>query len=167
MAQTNIEFSSVFQMPAEAAAWFIELIKCYEAFLNEEPEQNEDGTHDYPEDIREAAKRIASDCDSCSPGMALEPGILLKEDGTPDTDNTQIIVWSEDGDTVEPLIAALYETSVKFQLAEPFGFEYAFTCSKPRVGEFGGGCVLVSKDGVASKTTSDILAIMIEGYKAL
>ena len=45
--------------------------------------------------------------------------------------------------------------------ALPFGFEWALTCSKPRVDEFGGGVTLVTQDGVRSVGTLEMLDKML------
>ena len=43
----------------------------------------------------------------------------------------------------------------------PIGFEWACTCSRPRVGEFGGGACAIFADGIAFKTTSAMLSGML------
>lgn len=43
-------------------------------------------------------------------------------------------------------------------LTRPIGFEYAWSCSKPRVGEFGGGWYVIRADGLESGSTTTALA---------
>lgn len=79
-----------------------------------------------------------------------------------------ITIYSEECADLEKLSELLQEFLKHFNLDRLIGFEYACTCSKPRVGEFGGGGILVSKDNIEIKTTSDILEEMCqknENYK--
>ncbi|MGE4306678.1 MAG: hypothetical protein AB7E24_21920 [Novosphingobium sp.] len=45
----------------------------------------------------------------------------------------------------------------------PIGFEWACSCSRPRVGEFGGGACAIFADGMVFKTTGAILSDMLLG----
>jgi hypothetical protein len=51
----------------------------------------------------------------------------------------------ESGDP-EQLALFIHHLIEKFDLP-PFGFDWAFTCSKPRIDEFGGGAVWITKEG--------------------
>jgi hypothetical protein len=54
-------------------------------------------------------------------------------------------VWDDDGFT-DNVVEFIQETLAKFEIVGTVVFEYAYTCSKPRPGEFGGGVVLITKD---------------------
>ncbi|WP_240339341.1 hypothetical protein [Novosphingobium sp. BW1] len=43
----------------------------------------------------------------------------------------------------------------------PIGFEWACTCSRPKLGEFGGGACAISAGGIAFKTTGAMLSDML------
>lgn len=43
---------------------------------------------------------------------------------------------------------------------EEVGFEWAYTCSAPRIGEFGGGCVLFTKSHAEWSSTAEMLRKM-------
>jgi hypothetical protein len=57
-------------------------------------------------------------------------------------------VWihSEENANLEAMVDVLCEFQNCFKLREPITVSWAHTCSKPRIGEFGGGAVVV-KDG--------------------
>lgn len=75
-----------------------------------------------------------------------------------------ITIYSEGYADLEGLAELLQEFLKNFNLDRSIGFEYACTCSKPRVGEFGGGCMLVSKEDIKLKTTYDILEEICENH---
>ena len=45
----------------------------------------------------------------------------------------------------------------------PIGFEWACSCSRPKVGEFGGGVCAIFADGMVFKTTSAMLGDLLSG----
>lgn len=47
---------------------------------------------------------------------------------------------------VEQVAEFLQQFMRQFQITTPMGFTWATTCSKPRVGEFGGGGVVITAD---------------------
>lgn len=72
----------------------------------------------------------------------------------------QVEVWVHDtGEwaNVDQIAAVLQALLVKFPGLQPIGFTWADTCSKPRIDEFGGGAVLISRDRVQIETTHDLL----------
>ena len=63
------------------------------------------------------------------------------------TRNDEIYIYAEESGNPDDVVSFL-ETLLQRNLAlEPIMFEWAFTCSSPRVGEFGGGGALVTKTG--------------------
>ena len=56
-----------------------------------------------------------------------------------------IWVYSEDEANLDVLVALVCAFQEKFNIEEPWSLEYASTCSKPRIGEFGGGAVFCYK----------------------
>jgi hypothetical protein len=61
-------------------------------------------------------------------------------------------------------IAQLIYVCCKASLAaEPVGFEWAFSCSKPRLGEFGGGWCAIFPDRIEMKSTSQALEAALNG----
>lgn len=69
---------------------------------------------------------------------------------------------------VEELIALVQAFLARFRPTESWFMSWAATCSKPRVGEFGGGWAVVTADNVESGTTWDGKAhSIIEEQKVL
>ena len=59
-------------------------------------------------------------------------------------------VYAEEYGNVDTLAALVHELIVKFRPDYVFTLTYSETCSKPRLGEFGGGAIVVSKYGTRS-----------------
>lgn len=68
-----------------------------------------------------------------------------------------IWIHTEDCADLENLASLLQEFLQKFNKETKLAFEYAYTCSKPRVGEFGGGAFLITKNSIINKTTYEIV----------
>jgi hypothetical protein len=65
-------------------------------------------------------------------------------------------VWvHDDGEWIDvEYVAKLLQAWLKhFDINEPIAFEWAETCSKPRVGEFGGGACIVTQDAIQFSCT--------------
>ena len=82
-----------------------------------------------------------------------------------DTNPLSVIFYSDDNEDLEILANIIQEFIRTFRPDEIIGWEYACTCSKPRLGEFGGGCVVVSKDRIRWTNTADILQEMTDDMK--
>jgi len=56
-----------------------------------------------------------------------------------------IWVHSSDWGDLEALVGVVCAFQQRFQITEPWSLTWADTCSRPRIGEFGGGAVVVCK----------------------
>lgn len=56
---------------------------------------------------------------------------------------TDLWIYSEDNCDLEMLAGILMEFQKKFEVKEAIIVSWAYTCSKPRAGEFGGGAFLI------------------------
>lgn len=64
-----------------------------------------------------------------------------REDGEND-----ILLYMDEGGNTEMLTDVLWDYLKKFNIPEPLALHWAYICDKSRPGEFGGGCVVISKD---------------------
>lgn len=67
-----------------------------------------------------------------------------------DDDESKHFLWirSEDNyGSLEGLANLILIWMHKFKITKPFGMQWADTCSKPRLDEFGGGAVLITTNG--------------------
>jgi hypothetical protein len=63
-------------------------------------------------------------------------------------------MYSEgEGGNLDTLGAFVHEFILKFRPDAVFTLTWAETCSKPRVGEFGGGALVISREGVKAMNT--------------
>jgi hypothetical protein len=74
-------------------------------------------------------------------------------------------VSSEEYANIDQVVDVVQEFLRKFRPDACFRLEYADTCSKPRVGEFGGGAVLVTAVGADWMNTGDWLSRQLEAFE--
>lgn len=78
--------------------------------------------------------------------------------GAVDTGSTSAWIYGET-DFQPSAVAEVVRRCCAETLAQgPIGFEWAMTCSKPRIGEFGGGWCAIFADRVEIETTAEPLA---------
>lgn len=73
-----------------------------------------------------------------------------------DLDTPGIWFYTEETFNGDDLAELIHELICEFSLP-PFGFEWANTCSKPRLDAFGGGAVWITKDGFEWLSTNNWL----------
>jgi hypothetical protein len=71
--------------------------------------------------------------------------------------------YSEESAHMEQLADYVQAVLEKFDLPDKVGWAWAETCSKPRLDEFGGGAVVVTKDQQYWTTTWDFLRGALNG----
>jgi hypothetical protein len=76
----------------------------------------------------------------------------------------ELVMYSEESGNVESVVGLVQRMMRKFPAIRPWGMEWAYTCSKPRVGEFGGGAVFVTRKGTKWHSTSAWLRPRVEGH---
>lgn len=57
-----------------------------------------------------------------------------------------IWIYTEESGSPDDVVSTLRTAMDKLNFSVFVGFEWADTCSKPRIGEFGGGCAAFTKD---------------------
>ena len=82
---------------------------------------------------------------------------LVFPDVTIEVDADGFYLYSEESGNTDHAIAILSAFLRKFAPDNAIGFEAAFTCSKPRPGEFGGVAVFVTANGAEWMSTGDWL----------
>ncbi len=88
---------------------------------------------------------------------------LSRQDGS-----DSAILWISDDDNgdVESVITFVLRLAEKLDLTGLWGFEYSNTCSRPRLGAFGGGAqviVLGARTTIAWTNTNEWLATALKG----
>jgi hypothetical protein len=66
-----------------------------------------------------------------------------------------LYIYSEDSANIEAVTHAIHAVQRHYQIETPITFSFADTCSKPRVGEFGGGVVTITRDRIETWHTSE------------
>jgi len=145
MANNYVHFSFAVNMwDSERRAWVERLLKDPDELYNDEDEEFEEVFPNYGD----------FDCLGFDWDIDLAGELWLHdEEGTGNTDH------------VSGFLQAYLK---KFNIEEPVAFEFAFTCSKPRLDEFGGGAVVVTKDEIHWMSTNswilDKLQELEKGY---
>ena len=118
MANNYLQFSTAVRIPPDEAEFVMAaIVKALREFVAEHGEDgglNGDGLVDG------------------AVGIHLGGTEILREPG-------QIWIHSDEGGDVEVAIAAIETIQTVLQLDTPHVFSWAYTCSKPRIDEFGGG----------------------------
>ncbi|MDJ0277685.1 hypothetical protein QLH51_12845 [Sphingomonas sp. 2R-10] len=105
------------------------------------------------DDAWSGLRRIFTDPDFPSLGAGIEGGNSIEH-----PDRSVVHVFGTT-DFQPNAIASLTQRCCRASLEQaPIGFEYSWSCSKPRVGEFGGGWCVVHPDHLDSGTTGEALA---------
>lgn len=81
-------------------------------------------------------------------GLDGPSGCVWSVEDTTDSDVAAVVVYSEENADLTTVTAVIRSTLNKFDLSGAVVIEYAQTCSKPRIGEFGGGVAVVTRDQV-------------------
>jgi len=131
---------------------------------------------DHYTQFSEQIERLSEEAEAwCKDVLVLDPDLdndrpeLLKqlglEDGQEDLDNWPDFDWqledgvlwlySEDGGSTNHVALLVRALILKHMPDYIFGLTSAGYCSKPRVGEFGGCWMVVSKEGIESGSTWD------------
>ena len=58
-------------------------------------------------------------------------------------DNTCVWIYSDESGDINAVVGFVNHCAKEFSLTGLWGFQYANTCSKPRLDDFGGGAVLI------------------------
>ena len=77
----------------------------------------------------------------------------------------KLYIASEESGDIDYVAYVLSEIMAYYNLRKPFYIEYAYTCSKPRVGEFGGGVVAIGPNIHKYSSTSCMGSLMVEEMK--
>jgi len=81
-------------------------------------------------------------------------------------DGDNIWVYSEDYGNLEAVANIVAAIQKEFEIDEAWAAEYSFSCSKPRLDGFGGGCVVVCKGVQYWLSTSDWMLAKIKEVTA-
>ena len=63
-------------------------------------------------------------------------------------------VWVRSDGDIDALLDTIAKFQLEFKIENPWSIQWSWTCSKPRVGEFGGGAAVVYKGKIHSAGTS-------------
>jgi hypothetical protein len=145
MANNYTQFSECFDNLTDEQAKYAEiLLSTLDAFLSYEGEV--DG--DCPEDIKEALSEL--DTDSFE-NFGFFNWSIEDDEGNPG--NKKIWFYSEDHGNPDAVADVVRHLLKKFnRTGEAWTLSYSSSCSQPRVGEFGGGTLIVTSHVILDNT---------------
>lgn len=131
MADYYTELSFIVPLTEEQQEWGLSLIKCVDEVC--------------AGDSREGLASLGFDQETiekafCVVGEEWGLGIAAQED------NKGLWVCGDGSPNLELLASLIQEILIKFNITEPFGFEWGCTANKPRLDAFGGGAVVITRD---------------------
>ncbi len=106
-----------------------------------------------PADCWSGFRAIFSDPGFPSFGVDFEGGNSLE---APDV--CTICLFSDTDFQPDPLAQLIYRCCRETLTKAPIGFEWAVSCSRPRVGEFGGGWCVIFADRIEIESTGEALS---------
>lgn len=140
MAEYYTHFSFVLELPEHAIDYAMSLAALGADLYSESEEDRNTSERDFPNDLEACLDDWSFEVDRN------EKGIWIHSDGS-----------GADAacDFVQHLLA-------KFGIKEPVSFEWANTCSKPRLDAYGGGAVIITATRIKSMTTFEWVSKEVE-----
>ena len=153
MANNYLEFSETYVMTADQASFVDQMLnylnvlsdQAYFIPMSEDALEHELEIIQSPDDpypsfrfagpAAVAALLYASEMDTY-------PDFVLRTEDFADGEKTYVHIYTEESGTPETVVALLRAMMRQFGVEDSFSLEWAYTCSKPRSGEFGGGAVV-------------------------
>jgi hypothetical protein len=166
MADNYLEFSEVLpRLAAEEEQWLQQQLKTVCVFGEQEYPEDK-----IPEDLLGAADpdwqgcrayRNVPECAEYVKEMDLfGPGFEYRFCSDEDTDGLGRYLWfgTDEGGYLEGLAHLVQKFLKRFRPDQCWSLTYANTCSKPRIGEFGGGAVFVTAQEIRWQDAYDFVA---------
>ncbi len=105
------------------------------------------------DDVWSGLRRLFADPDFPIFGAEIEGGNTIDK-----PDRSGVCIFGTTDFDPNAVARVIQHCCVETLESEPVGFEYSWTCSKPRIGEFGGGWCVVHPERIDSGTTGEALA---------
>lgn len=94
-------------------------------------------------------------------------GVDFEGGNSPERPAISTVIFYSTTDFQPDPLASLIQHCCQTTLCEaPIGFEWACSCSKPRIGEFGGGACAIFPDRIISNNTAQMLERALKGDSA-
>jgi hypothetical protein len=167
MANNYLEFSETLGgLAPEEEAWLREQLEIVHVYGDREYPEGE-----VPAELDEAEVwsgcRAWRDLPEYDPEDGEPVGFAYQflDDGKPDGGGRCLWFYAEESGYPDRVAHLVQKFLRQFRPAEYWTLGYANTCSKPRAGEFGGGCVFVTTSKVEWCSTWDFLEAHIETFR--
>jgi hypothetical protein len=134
-----------------------------EAWLGEQLEEIEDELPvDSPSLVADkpmwCGPRFLRDCEDYEPGSGPGFDYSFLDDDVLQNWGRHLWLYAEECGNLNNVAWLVQKFLKKFRPNECWSLTFALTCSKPRVGEFGGGAVFVTAETMCWETTNDFVA---------
>lgn len=150
MANNYTQWSESFEIKKEAVQWLKDLAHGFE---DKFPDDWDSVDKESLEKLISYLAEMGADTSGISSWMTYPsdwPGFHFSIEGD---DTPHLWVYSEEGGNIDHLCVFLQAYLKKFSPEEVFRLSWADTCSRLRVGEFGGGFAVISADEIISGNT--------------
>lgn len=164
MADHYLEFSEVLaNLTPEEAGWLRDQLKVVHIYDGKEYAEEEIPERFQGTDAEWFGCRVFRDMKSYDPDLGDGPGCEYRfdDDDRDGERGTHLYLSAVEGADLERVVHLVQRFLKTFRPGDCWSLTYAITCSKPQVGEFGGGAVFVT----ASETTWDNAHDFVERSK--
>lgn len=130
MANNYILFSEeITDLTAKEKEWLLKVLKNMDDVCDDSPDD---------ESAEACVKWILGELDEASVDLDYWPDFSWQ------MENSSLWIYSEEGGNLNNVATLAQAFLKRFRPNRYWSFEYAYTCSKPRIGEFGGGGAFIT-----------------------
>jgi hypothetical protein len=173
MANNYLEFSeTLVDLTREEETWLREQLEIVYVYGDREYTEEAILRNEVEEDLRDTEEdwygcRVFRDLPEYDPEDGTPVGFEHEFLGDEDAAGEDRYLWFhvEEGGYPDRVAHLVQKFLQKFRPDQYWTLSYATTCSKPRAGEFGGGCVFVTATKIEWCTTWDFLEAHIEAFR--
>lgn len=91
---------------------------------------------------------------------------MVVENALGETRCCAVTIFSLSDFQPEPIASLIWHCRQETLTKAPIGFEWSYSCSKPRIGNFGGGYCAISRDRVAFRSTTEQLTQALDALQS-
>ena len=168
MSNNHLEFSEVIpQLSDREACWLQDQLQVVYVFGDKEYADNEVPDDLEPDDAEWIGCRAYRDMPGCEPDDAENVGFGYEFSGDDKDEDWGRYVWlhADEWGDVERVAHLVQKFLKEFRPEGCWSLTWATTCSKPRVGEFGGGAVFVTATEITWQNSYEFIEGQEQAFK--
>lgn len=169
MANNYLQFSEVMrQITPEEEKWLQEQLEVVYVFDGSEYRENELREGQDPAEAEFIGCRVfrdMEDCDASEEDAGFSYLFDTAEDGDPDCWGRHLWIYADEGGDLDRVAHLVQKFLRAFRPGECWSLAWSESCSKPRVGEFGGGALFVTVGEIKWQNSCSFIATEQTAFK--